>query len=57
MRVLVVEDEHKIAQSIKKGLEMERFVVDVVYTGQEGLDFATTEEYDVIIFGPDAAWH
>ena len=43
MRVLVVEDEHKIAQSIKKGLEMERFVVDVVYTGQEGLDFATTE--------------
>ena len=49
MRVLVVEDEHKIAQSIKKGLEMERFVVDVVYTGQEGLDFATTEEYDVII--------
>ena len=49
MRVLVIEDEHKIAQSIKKGLEQEHYAVDVVYTGTEGLDYATSEEYDSII--------
>ncbi len=49
MRVLIVEDEHKIAQSIKKGLEQENFVVDAVFDGKTGLDFAMTEEYDVII--------
>lgn len=49
MRILVVEDEHKIANSVKKGLEQENYAVDVVYTGNEGLDFAITEEYDLII--------
>lgn len=49
MRVLVVEDEHRIAQAIKKGLEQEMYAVDVVYDGQEGLDMASTEEYDLII--------
>lgn len=49
MRVLIVEDEHKIANSIKKGLEHENYAVDVVYNGKDGLDYATTEEYDLII--------
>jgi two-component system, OmpR family, response regulator len=49
MRILVVEDEHKIANSIKQGLEQEGFAVDVVYTGSEGYDYATTEAYDLII--------
>ncbi len=49
MRILVVEDEHKIANSIKKGLELESYVVDVVFTGDEGYDFAVSEEYDLII--------
>ena len=49
MRVLVVEDEHRIAQSIKKGLEQERYAVDAVYTGNEGFDLASTEDYDLII--------
>lgn len=49
MRILVVEDEHKIANSIKKGLGQELFAVDVVYDGTEGLDMASTEEYDLII--------
>lgn len=49
MRVLVVEDEHKIAASIKKGLEQERFAVDIAYTGNDGLDLATTEDYDLVI--------
>lgn len=49
MKVLLVEDEHRIAQSIKKGLEQERFIVDVAFTGNDGYDLASTEEYDVIL--------
>ncbi|MEW6193168.1 MAG: response regulator transcription factor [Bacillota bacterium] len=49
MRVLVVEDEHKIANSIKKGLEQEAYAVDTAYDGESGLDLALSEEYDVII--------
>jgi DNA-binding response OmpR family regulator len=49
MRILVVEDEHRIANSIKKGLEQEKYVVDVAYTGPDGFDLASTEDYDGII--------
>lgn len=49
MRVLIIEDEHRIANSIKKGLEQERFAVDVAYNGLDGFDLASTESYDVII--------
>ncbi len=49
MRILVVEDEHRIANSIKKGLEQENYAVDVSYDGNYGYDLASTEEYDVII--------
>ena len=49
MRILVVEDEHKIANSIKKGLEQETYAVDVAYGGEEGFDLASSEEYDIII--------
>ena len=49
MRVLVVEDEPKIARAIKKGLEQETFAVDLCFDGDEGLRFALDEPYDVII--------
>ena len=49
MRILVVEDEHRIAVAIKKGLEQERYAVDVAYSGTDGLDMALGETYDVII--------
>jgi len=49
MRVLVIEDEHKIANSIKKGLEQESYAVDVAYNGTDGYDLASTENYGVII--------
>ena len=49
MKILVVEDEHKIANSIKKGLLQEAYVVDVAYDGQVGFDLAATEDYDLII--------
>lgn len=49
MRVLIIEDEHKIANAVKKGLEHESYAVDVVYDGGEGYDMASVEKYDVII--------
>ncbi|TRZ51046.1 DNA-binding response regulator [bacterium] len=49
MRILIVEDEHRIANSIKKGLEQERYAVDIAYTGPDGYDLASTEDYDGII--------
>jgi len=49
MKILVIEDEHKIAGAIKKGLEQEGFVVQISYNGMEGFDLASTEEYSVII--------
>jgi two-component system, OmpR family, response regulator len=49
MKILVVEDEHKIANSIKKGLLQEAYVVDVAYDGESGFDLAATEDYDVIV--------
>jgi len=49
MRVLVVEDEPKIARAIKKGLTQETFAVDVCMDGDEGLRFALDEPYDVIV--------
>lgn len=49
MRILIVEDEHKIANSIKEGLTQEKYTVDVAYDGEKGLDLAIGEEYDLII--------
>ena len=49
MRILVVEDEHKIANAIKKGLEQSAYAVDVAYDGTDGHALAITEPYDAII--------
>lgn len=49
MRVLVVEDEHKIAAFIKRGLEENAYAVDVAYDGEEGYDWALSFEYDLIV--------
>jgi len=49
MRVLVVEDEHKIAAFIKRGLEENAYAVDVAYDGEEGYDWARSFEYDLIV--------
>lgn len=49
MRVLVIEDEQKIANAIKKGLEQEAFAVDVAYDGNSGLDMAIGEPYDLLV--------
>ena len=49
MRVLVIEDEHKIARALKRALEQESYAVDISYDGDDGHAMATTEPYDVAI--------
>jgi DNA-binding response OmpR family regulator len=49
MRLLVVEDEEKLAQLVKRALVAERFSVDVAHDGREGLDLATAYDYDLIV--------
>ena len=49
MRVLVVEDERKVAGFIRKGLEAEGYAVDVARDGDEALIHAHTHEYDCIL--------
>jgi heavy metal response regulator len=49
MRVLVVEDERKIAAYVKRGLEEQGYAVDVVYDGQDALDWAESTLYDLIV--------
>ena len=49
MRILVIEDEHKIAKALKKALEQEHYAVDVSFDGDDGYAMATTEPYDAMI--------
>jgi DNA-binding response OmpR family regulator len=49
MRILVVEDEHKIAQALKRGLEQEHYAVDLAFDGDDGLASAQAETYDLIV--------
>jgi len=49
MRILVVEDERRITAFIKRGLEEERYAVDVAYDGEEALDWAAVVDYDLIV--------
>jgi heavy metal response regulator len=49
VRILVVEDERKVASFIKKGLEEEGYAVDVAADGEEGLAMALTRVHDLII--------
>jgi heavy metal response regulator len=49
VRILVVEDERKVASFIKKGLEEEGYAVDVAVDGEEGLVMALTRVHDLII--------
>jgi len=49
MKILIVEDEHLIANSIKKGLEQEKYTTDIAYDGLEGYDLAASGDYDLIL--------
>jgi len=50
MRILVVEDEKKLASLIKRGLKEEGYAVDIAGDGVEGEFLATTNDYDAMIF-------
>jgi len=50
MRILVVEDEKRIADFIARGLKEEDYAVDLAYDGEEGLYFAEINPYDLMIF-------
>lgn len=49
MRVLVVEDEKRLAAAIRRGLEAEGFAVDIALTGTDGDWYAAQNKYDVIV--------
>ena len=49
MRLLVVEDERQIASFLERGLKEEGYAVDVVYNGNDALDWTVAVEYDAIV--------
>ncbi len=49
MRVLLVEDEHRISAYVKRGLEEQGYAVDVAYTGRDALDWAAIVAFDLIV--------
>lgn len=49
MRILVVEDNQKLAGYIKKALEQQSFAVDLIYDGEDGEKRASFGEYDLMI--------
>lgn len=49
MRLLIIEDEQKIAAALKQGLERQSYAVDMCHDGDTGLAMATSEPYDLII--------
>lgn len=49
MRILLIEDERRLANVVKKGLMEEGFAVDLAFDGEEGKYLAENEQYDLII--------
>ena len=49
MRILVVEDDHEVADYLRKGLEESGYTVDYASNGQDGLYMATSETYELLI--------
>lgn len=49
MRVLIVEDERRLAEALGQIMAEQRYQTDVVYDGADGLDYTLTEQYDVIV--------
>jgi DNA-binding response OmpR family regulator len=49
MRILVVEDDQKIASAIKRGLELSGYAVDTVHDGDSGYSYAVDPDYDLVV--------
>jgi DNA-binding response OmpR family regulator len=49
VNILVIEDDKKVAQALRKGLETERYTVKVAHTGEDGFFLGNTQKFDLII--------
>lgn len=49
MRILVIEDDRRVASFLRRGLSADKFLVDVAIDGQAGLQLAESKEYNLII--------
>ena len=49
MRILIVEDDHRVAEQAKRTLEAANFVVDLAHDGEEGHFLGDTESYDAVV--------
>ena len=49
MRVLIVEDEARLAEALGQIMEEQRYLADLTYNGPDGLAYALTGQYDVIV--------
>lgn len=49
MKILIIEDEKQVADSLKEGLEQHRYSVDIAYNGEDGHYFTREFDYDIII--------
>lgn len=49
MKILVVDDEKRLADTIKSILEEEKYIVDVVYDGQDAYDYIISDNYDAVV--------
>jgi heavy metal response regulator len=49
MRILVIEDEQRLAEVLRRGLEEHGYAVDVAHDGEEGLQLAELEPYDLVV--------
>ncbi len=49
MKILIIEDEKKVANFIKRGLEEEKYEIDVAHDGESGIQKAFEESYDLIV--------
>lgn len=49
MKILVVEDEKRLAQALAQIMREQKYITDLVYTGTDGLVYAQSEQYDIIL--------
>jgi len=49
MRILIVEDEVRLAEALGQIMEEQKYMVDIAYDGEEGYDYAMGDDYDVIV--------
>ena len=49
MRVLIVEDERRLADALCQIMREQKYGVDAVYDGRDGLDYAMSGQYDVVV--------